>query len=222
MQRKKKIVVLILFGLLLVLLWLAFRRLNEQSVKASAPPPAQSQTSGTPTPPPHAVPGTSRDDTKAPAPAIQQRFIALFRTPISFYGKVIDQHGEPVSQAEVEFKAYTDPLRGDVTTYARKTDNNGVFSLTGIVGAGLAVYVSKVGYRTIPQADNVITSSALFEYAIPSDNGPSIPTQDNPAVFTLYKYGQLEPLVKVGEKNFRIARNGLQLTVSLDPNGGAQ
>lgn len=218
MNRKKKIaVLLILLGLLLALLWLVFRRSNEQQVKAlPAPPPAQNQTSSNPGVPHPPQAGTTQNE-QVPAPAQQQRFTASFLTPITFYGKVVDQHGEPVAQADVKLSANDKPLGGNPSEYTRTTDAEGLFSISGIVGLTLAVEVSKTGYRVMPPADDKVTSSGLFEYGLSSIKGPPPTDKNAPVIFTLYKYGQLEPLTKVGEKNFRVARDGSPLTIALDP-----
>jgi len=217
-MQRKKIIALALLGVFLLLLGLAFRKSSKPSNALQPGPAAQSQTGNSPMlqQPPQSAAGTTRADTKVPASAQQQRFIALFMTPISFYGKVIDQYGKAVPQADVKLAANDKPFGGNPSVYTRKTDESGLFSISGIVGITLAVEVSKSGYRAIPETDNTITSSALFQYGIASDNAPSVPTQANPAIFTLYKYGQLEPLVKLGKRNFRIARDGSPLTISLD------
>lgn len=145
------------------------------------------------------------------------RFAALFWTPISFYGKVVDQFGQPVPDARVELIPNNKVLGEHLSTYVRTTDAAGNFSIRGIHGITLAVEASKSGYQVIRGKDNVLTSSALFEYGVPSDSGPALPTRDHPAIFALYKYGPLEPLTKIEHKMFRIARNGAPVTVSLDP-----
>jgi hypothetical protein len=43
--------------------------------------------------------------------------------------------------------------------------------------------------------------------------------KEKPVLFTLRKPGQIEPLEKVGERNFRIQRDGTPLTISLDRSG---
>ena len=164
---------------------------------------------------------------KAPPTTLQPRqeaFIAAFKTPISFYGRVIDQHGDPVPQADVKLSANDKASGQRPSEYNRKTDSDGRFSIGGISGITLAVEVSKPGYRGIPQTEGQPSSSGLFEYWVSeaSVRGPHRSTQDAPTIFVLYKTGPTEPLVKIGEKNFRIARDGSPLSISLDQQGGHQ
>jgi len=152
----------------------------------------------------------------------QKRFTAAFHTPITFYGRVMDQHSQPVAQADVKLSANDKPLGGPTAEYARKTDANGFFSIKGISGLTLFVKVSKPGYFVMPQTDSrKVTSSALFEYGLESIRGPHRPDKDAPVIFTLHKQGVSEPLVKIGEKNFRMARDGTPLAISVDQQGGS-
>lgn len=152
--------------------------------------------------------------------AQQRAFIALFKTPISFYGRVIDQHGQPVAGARVTFTANDNLVAHACSKYVRTSDADGLFSIDHIVGFSLAVAVSKEGYKGIPQTDSrIITSSGVFDYGIKRASGPRLPDKSTPAVFRLHKVGVVEPLVKVGEKNFRMARDGTPLSITVDKEG---
>jgi hypothetical protein len=169
---------------------------------------------------PSQSPGVSRnkpDNSDSRSTATQEkRFVDAFRKPIAFYGRVVDQYGNAVGQADVKMAANDKPLGGRPSEYVRKSDNGGLFSITGIVGLTLAVEVSKPGYLVIPPADKKVTSSGLFEYGLSSVRGPHRPSEGEPVIFTLYKPGTPEPIEKVGKKNFRIARDGSPLSISLD------
>ena len=89
----------------------------------------------------------------------------LYATPITFYGNVIDQHGDPVPNAEVHF--YVQAGIKDSPPIKGTTDQAGNFSITQIHGIALGVGVSKPGYRQLPPQNNKVTSSGLFEYPIP-------------------------------------------------------
>jgi hypothetical protein len=140
-----------------------------------------------------------------------------YGTPIEFYGRVLDQHGFPVPDANVELSA-NDKWTGPPSTYSRKTDGQGMFSITGIHGLTLGIEVSKPGYRVIPPVYRKVTSSGLFEYGL-SSQGPYRSSKDNPTIFSLHKIGVLEPLVHVGEKNFRMARDGSPVSIVMDGQG---
>jgi hypothetical protein len=151
------------------------------------------------------------------------RIVAAYRTPITFYGKVIDQHGESVSGAHVSLSANDKPMGQPNSEYIRTADAEGCFSIDNIVGLTLAVAVSKAGYKGIPQNDSrIVTSSGVFEYGLESTRGPQQPNKVAPVIFRLHKIGAVEPLVKVGEKNFRMARDGTLLLIALDELGAHQ
>lgn len=69
------------------------------------------------------------------------------KTPIQFYGKVIDQYGEPISSAAVDMSW------GKGTNYLAQTLSNGYFSLSGVTGSSLSVFVKKEGYLIAPPPD---------------------------------------------------------------------
>lgn len=154
------------------------------------------------------------------------RYRIIFRDywePVNFFGKVIDQHGEPVPDANVTLRANDNPSDGPSSIYTRNTDSAGTFSLTGAKGLSLWVEVSKLGYRSYPFVYGKVTSCGLFDYGFSSGTprGPYRSDKDTPTIFTLYKIGVVEPLVKIGEKNFRMNRDGTPLAISLDQQEGS-
>lgn len=148
---------------------------------------------------------------------IIERMESDYQMPIDFYGRVLDQYGLPVPDANVELSA-NDKWTGPPSKFDRKTDVKGIFSITGIHGLTLSARVFKTGYREIPRPYGRVTSSGLFEYGL-SSQGPYRSSKQNPTIFTLYKIGVLEPLVKVGEKNFRMARDGTPVSIAVDAQG---
>lgn len=118
-------------------------------------------------------------------------YIKAFRTPISFYGKVIDQDGEPVPDATILFSALNKPFNTNhpTTGYTRETDNDGIFSITGIRGSDLTIRVQKNGYQTLPSE-----FSSVY-YSNPTRK-VKIPTEENPAVFVLEKLHEPTKLIK--------------------------
>ena len=214
-NRKKQVAVIVIVIMLAILLLELFRDANGLKTR-SAMISQQSQTKVNPAQPLPAH-GVS-SGVSNPAEVQSQRFTAAFLTPISFYGKVVDQYGLPVSEANVKLSSNDKPLGGNPSEYSRNTDANGLFSISGIVGLTLAVEVSKPGYRVMPPVDNKTASSGIFEYGLSSAKGPYQANRNAPTIFTLHKYGQLVALKKVGEKNFKVARDGTPLSIFLDNN----
>lgn len=140
----------------------------------------------------------------------------IYATPIAFYGSVIDQHGDPVPDADVHF--YVQDGFEDSPPIKGVTDQDGNFSITQIHGIALGVGVSKPGYRQLPPQDDKVTSSGLFEYHL-ATGPPSASRKDTPAVFTLQKVGILEPLTRI-YRTINLDGTGKPFELSLDKNGG--
>ena len=205
---------LIVVGLLTVW-WLVARKPDALPSNAATTPVPQSQNES---PTPAAV--SQAPPPQKPPPAFpfdmqEKGFIMAFKTPIRFYGKVIDQHGVPIPAADVRMAAVDKPW-GRPSVYERKTDNDGLFSIEGIAGLDLSVEVTKPGFRVFSAADNRVTSSGIFNYGLAH---PHQPDKAAPILFVLHKPGTIEPLVKIGEKNLRMARDGTPLSIAVDEQG---
>jgi hypothetical protein len=131
---------------------------------------------------------------------------AAFSAPISFYGRVVDQFGKPVPGAKVYYSA-ADQYFGKSSKYEGGADANGVFSITGIKGAGLYVEVSKPGYDRIAEK-----SYGSFGYGVPTSNPR--PSKNDPAMFILRKKDEGEPLITI-DRDFIIPMDGRTVAVSL-------
>src|SRR5579862_2612085 len=127
-----------------------------------------------------------------------------WRTPIVFYGKVVDGQGLPVPNAVVELSC-NDLSASGTSNYRRHSDTNGLFSISRIKGKLLVVTVTKDGYYT-SRADNT-----AFYYA--GQNVNFTPNSAKPEIFHLKQIGIAEPLIHIqapmgGGKGFRIDKNG--------------
>lgn len=129
-----------------------------------------------------------------------------FMTPIAFYGRVIDEKGNPIEGAKAVMRP-ADAMMGGNHEYERTTNESGLFSIF-THGLGLTVDVSKAGYYTLSE------SSGNFGYAFGSGMSPPHPHSNNPAIFILRKMGDAEPLIKL-DCNVRISRNGTPVQMSL-------
>src|SRR6266481_8469900 len=70
-----------------------------------------------------------------------------WRTPIEFYGKVVDEGEAPVPNAQIDFSC-NDVSATGTSNYRRTSDGNGLFSISRIRGKLLVVKVVKDGYYT--------------------------------------------------------------------------
>jgi hypothetical protein len=107
-----------------------------------------------------------------------------WKRPISFYGRVLDDSGQPVPGADVHFEWNSLDSSGEMVREEARTtsDADGRFSLLGKTGKRLFVDVLKEGYYGEP------TNRVAFEYAVPYE-GLFLPQRDRPVTFGLRKKG---------------------------------
>ena len=211
--------ILLFCGVVLaVCLWLLWRQheapkpiASPEAVAVSTnPPPAQSQPVNPPSAPP-AVAGQPPASVPQSTPktgmelysqmrsnllsperrARLEQFQEAWRTPIQFYGQVVDENTNPVAGAQVDFDC-NDLSTNGTSYYHTGSDANGLFSIVGITGKLLSVHVSKEGYYSSRR------DREYFDYAGNGDNN-FIPDAGNPVVFHLLKKKQGERLI---EKDF--------------------
>jgi hypothetical protein len=115
---------------------------------------------------------------------------AALRTPISFWGKVVDQDGQPIDGAPVKIHINDKGMTG--SDYSRTTDASGQFSIIGVHGLSLSATVSKEGY------DRVKESTKVYGYADGVTRDGPIPTPEAPAVFVLRKRAATSALMIKG------------------------
>jgi hypothetical protein len=113
-----------------------------------------------------------------------------WRTPIEFFGKVIDENGLPVPSAQIEtsWNGTAEIYGGDGVGHRTITSNaNGLFSLSGVRGKMITVQVSKEGYHRRKESN-----MSSFEYAGFWEPHFIEPDRNNPIVFRLLKKREAE------------------------------
>jgi hypothetical protein len=125
-----------------------------------------------------------------------------WRTPISFYGKVVDDSGAPVSGAAANL-VWNDLSPRGTSRAQLISDAGGKFSIAGIHGKGMTVEVSKPGYE-----NRVAKNRSDFEYAGFWEPTYHEPDPVNPVVFHLRKKAEAEPMVHYGPTLFSLPSNG--------------
>jgi hypothetical protein len=216
----RRLILVVLLLLLAAVVWLKW---PSSTPLPSAPVPKSTaqvqQKAGTSTAPakdaqgrllpvaPNAVPDAAQRQ-KDEAAEIEV-YRKAFSAPIVFYGKVVDEKGNPVEGAAAELDAADKPW-GNSSRYQRVTDAEGLFSIVGIQGARLAVFVSKPGYYPTTE------SRRGFAYGgVKSDDDGAVPTRGAPAIFVLRKMGESVPLVHLESKGVRIVGDGTPVEVDL-------
>lgn len=138
----------------------------------------------------------------------------IWQKPINFYGKVVDENNNPISDATVSFR-WDDMTAPDFTrTSTDKSDSAGLFSLRDKRGATLGVSVGKEGYYSSQKDTN------SFHYAVPPNNLVFSPDRANPVIFHLHKKGQGEVLTTSNsgmesEFSVLVPRDGTPISVDL-------
>lgn len=123
-----------------------------------------------------------------------------WRTPIEFFGKVVDEALHPVGGATVEttWSGTEKTSAGDgVGHRSLISDEDGNFALIGVRGKGISVRVSKEGYH-VPGPSNM----QWFEYAGFWEPTFIEPDRNNPVVFRLVKRREAEPTYRIGTRLF--------------------
>jgi hypothetical protein len=214
---RRRIIIASLVILLALLLWLGIWRSLREHAIISAPATdlvpsalAQSPTNAAPAPSPGApLAGGQAVDEKRKR--VVASILGSLATPITFYGKVVDQNGKLVPNVRVGY-GLLDKFNASGSTGHQFADETGYFKITGVRGAVIGVTVSKNGYYQIHNVSN-----QNFAYGIGADSSTKPPpTRDNPAVFVLHKMGETEPLIQVSSRTYRIPRDGTPVGVNLE------
>lgn len=123
-----------------------------------------------------------------------------WRTPIEFFGMVVDENNRPVAGAEVEYSwnGTIEKYGGDGVRHQTMTsDAKGLFHIYGIEGKGIAIRVSKQGYRRRKSPND-----GSFEYAGFWEPTFIEPDRNKPVIFHLVKRPVAEPTYRIGSRIF--------------------
>jgi protocatechuate 3,4-dioxygenase beta subunit len=134
-----------------------------------------------------------------------------WKMPINFYGKVVDQNGQPVSGAKVQL-SWTDQSKEGSTQSETSSDGQGNFTLENKEGRYLLVTVTKPGYYTAQQQNQT-----SFDYAGFWDERYYQPDSRNPVLFHLRKEGVKENLL-TGNINVNIPSGGAPTSIGFSRN----
>lgn len=212
----------ILFGLILLFIAVCSLFLSKKSMGSPNPltqtmvsiPPENSQH-----PTNESIPNTERPQTSEqmtnPTEALQQKLNSLgvapkawanqVQRPIEFYGKVIDENGQPVDGANISFSWNQFMPEQSFETNAF-SDANGLFSVVGLAGATLGVHVQKDGYYSVK------ANPIEFQYWKVLDSSSFQPDAGNPVIFHLRKKGSGTNLT-TAFLNVKVPRDGTSVSV---------
>jgi Carboxypeptidase regulatory-like domain len=135
-------------------------------------------------------------------------YFGAVRTPISFWGKVVDESGAPIAGATAIILV-NDKVLKTGSRHVLTTDVDGLFSLTGSHGIALSVSVSKDGYSPTAKA------RAVCGYAVHSGTDIPIPSKSEPAVLVLRKKQPVPELI-VRSNTIPLSGDGTPIGIALN------
>lgn len=131
-----------------------------------------------------------------------------FLTPISIFGKVVDEAARPIADATVEIAINDHPMRS-ATEYTRSTNSAGLFSLTGTHGISFSVRAFKRGFYATKE------STAYRNVIAPASADVRMPSEEVPLILTLRSQGKLEKLIHVRSRQIDISPSGETAVIDL-------
>lgn len=143
-------------------------------------------------------------DEQVDADTIQQALDQENLQSINYYGKVVDQHGQPVAGAKVRGNVLLN-LTMDASSskdYYTTTDASGEFKFIGLNGAKFGVEPSKNGYAYTPDQKT-------------NWNKNYRPDPNNPVVYVMYKLQGAEGMVHLPLVSTYVQCDGTPLTFNL-------
>jgi len=134
------------------------------------------------------------------------------KTPINFYGIVVDQHDQPVVGAQVVYSIVSTLDFVNPRQHAGQVSGpDGRFSILGKHGASIYVKVSHPNYMFSPSAQKTFS----FYQNPNAVQNERLPAQDQPEVFRLIKKGIAEPLLKLKQVLRNVPKSGQAVRVAL-------
>jgi len=125
--------------------------------------------------------------------------LSEWRTPIEFFGKVIDEQRQAVAGADIRFEWVGTSEKNGGDGVGRRTmtsDANGFFVINGIEGKRLVISICKEGYYSERSWND-----GAFEYGGFWHKEFIEPKRDEPVVFHLVKRPVAEPTLSVRQRS---------------------
>lgn len=211
MKRRRTLIVIVGLAAIFLLACMALKSCNNLRYKAvDSSKPQLHLNSAEPAPqvsPNKNVPPVNVSQTAHDVNA-QMAVDRLYKTPIYFYGKVVDESGKPIEDAKIKIMV-ADVELSPGKRYDLISNAAGLFSLTDAHGAAITVDVTKEGYNPTSR------SSGMFRLGdLQSNSDPNLPSPADPAVFVLQSIGKTDSLIKA-RAFIHVPRNGQPVYIDL-------
>jgi hypothetical protein len=148
------------------------------------------------------------------------KYESLFNTPISFFGKVVDQFGTPVPAVAIRVNINNNP-QGEGDSLVIQSDASGLFSIEGQKGLALYIEVSKENYHRVVPDSNSPGSYGGFAYGLNQGRGIHVPDPSKPVIFVLRKPAGAEALIHQPKRRPRLPKDGSVVRLDVGPNAGS-
>ena len=134
----------------------------------------------------------------------------LNHQPIEFYGKIVDQSGEPIPDVKVTGSViYNSGIAAGVDVRQTTTDRRGLFSFRGMQGRSFDYHLEKSGYESMPEGD-------AFDYTkLISEDKRHHPDPNNPVVLKMWRLQGAEPLI-YKQEIFKLPSDGTPVRIDLE------
>jgi hypothetical protein len=155
-------------------------------------------------------PPTSQSTSENPKPTTEMihKYLESLNVPIEFYGKVIDQDGNPLADVSVKGEVLhikvIAPAPGgaedQIIPIDQRSDSDGRFEIQGMTGRGLTIEsIQKDSYEVEPTSRSHGTTEGSF---------------NSPVIFKMWSTNVHEPLITGGNK-FQIVPDGRPYFINL-------
>lgn len=148
----------------------------------------------------------------------------LYKSPINFWGKVVDENGSPIAGATIHVILYDDPTAGysdrKDTTFETTSGLNGNFSILGKLGGAISVEATLSGYRPYydPKTREERSSVRVYYFGKPAHPKVSS-TKTEPTLLILQKKNSSSNLIHIERTRQAITGKGDSLNIQLEKKG---
>ncbi|MEI6780221.1 MAG: carboxypeptidase regulatory-like domain-containing protein [Verrucomicrobiota bacterium] len=186
------------------------QEVQQQRQRTPVPPQTAGQSAAPPLP---QSPNAAAPNPVASPSTVKEWLERQYETPISFYGRVVDQDGSPLADASVAFGWVNTNFQQQGSSTL--SDGAGLFSLSGAQGKNLTVNVSKEGYYGSSRSNQT-----SFQFSDMSGNRTFTPDPASRVLFHLRKKGPGAELItsQYGVKDYLgvvVPRGGTPVQVDL-------
>jgi hypothetical protein len=153
-------------------------------------------------------------------PEMQRQFDAIYNQPINFWGKIVDEKGMPVANAQVKYEiadSTSDPEH--LPEHYTTSDAQGDFSILRQKGSTLFIFVAKEGYYFVASdnSNDALGSSGHFTFGGRGLHDRQLPTSTSPITFLLHQKGTPASTLVLTEKKGNVPGDGTSTPFYLDP-----